>query len=91
MRQRGQGNRGSTAEALGAEASDEGAERIGHYSKGRDPRGLRLIREIRLEQLWYEDRAVSLGQSYGDLAGMRGQACKDLPTFRIVQSNVYIL
>jgi len=98
MRHRGQGNRGSAAKVLGAKASDEGAERIGNDAKRRDPRGFRLVHEIRLEQFRYQDRAVTLGQSYGDLAGVRRQARQDLQnsewsneTLRLARSNGYLL
>jgi len=83
MRHRSQSNRGSAAKVLGAEAGDEGAERIRDDAERCDPRSLRLIREIRLEQLRYQDRAVTLRQSYRDLAGMRRQARQDLRMSRI--------
>lgn len=85
VRQRGQGDRGSPTEAFGAEAGDEGADGIGDDAEGRDPRGLRLLREAGLEELRYQNRAVSLRQSHGDLADVRGQAREDLRTSRISQ------
>lgn len=78
MRYRGQGDRGLAAETFSADSGDEGTERIWDYTEGGDPRSLWLVHEVCLEEFWYQDRAVSLGKTHGDLTGMRRQTREDL-------------
>jgi len=89
MRYRGQSDHGLAAETFSADSGDEGTERIWDYTEGSDPRSLWLVYEVCLEEFRYQDRAVSLGESHGDLAEVRGQTCENLQVPGFISWNIY--